>query len=160
MGFGFVFFKKIDKHTLKNSKTNKNTPQNQPKKKKSTTFSDHCYRTHAGKGDGADSVVAGKTKCAATLNLHFLHITIIFVCPEISTVSWTIWLGRLSILKTKICCFLSSRLPSSCSYNWKVAAGSGNDTTTSKSSIIFQREVWFNCPGVHWPRRRVTQTSN
>lgn len=34
MGFGFVFFKKIDKHTLKNSKTNKNTPQNQQKKKK------------------------------------------------------------------------------------------------------------------------------
>lgn len=89
-GFSVLFFKKIhtpsQKTNTKQKHPTKKPNQNQ-KKSTQSTFSDHCNRMDAGKeGDGADSVVAGKTKSAAAFNLHDLHATIISVWAEISIV--------------------------------------------------------------------------
>lgn len=112
------FFKKI--HPPKKKTTNKQNTKNpnQPNKKPSKQFKWLPLQDACRERWGAEPVVAGKTKCADTLNLH---VTTIFACHEISAAPQATRLGRLSILKIKICCLISSHLPCSCSYSLKVA---------------------------------------
>lgn len=118
MGFWFHFSKKYTRLKKKTANKQNTKNLNQPNKKPGKQFKWLPLQDACRERWGAEPVVAGKTKCADTLNFH---VTTIFASREISVVPQATRLGRLNILKIKICCLISSHLPCSCSYSLKVA---------------------------------------
>lgn len=157
MGFWFRFSRKYTPLKIPTNKQSTKAPQNKNKQKpKQSTSETTATRMHAGKGEGQTQWQQGKIKCADTLDLH-----VTTAIPEISAGPQTAWLKKLSILKIKTRCLISSPLPCSFSYPWKSAVEVIPSPTTTSLNLSERSLVqlsWSSlseqlhrCP-LHWPQ--------